>query len=172
MVTLTARPASGTPRACSFCFISTPGTLPMPPSAKSAGSVNMISMVWLAGSALSVLRRSDQVMRMLALGDLDVGADRQSRGQTRPRRYGLGAPERRADIALALRITRILVVQHDLLRHRSGRRVRRAGRRRARLADAVGDLRRRAGWRRIFRFLTQAVVGIAPPSSPMVLRCQ
>ena len=40
----------------------------MPPSAKSAGSVNMISMVWLAGSALSVLRRIDQVMRMRRSG--------------------------------------------------------------------------------------------------------
>ena len=37
----------------------------------------MISMVWLAGSDWSVLRRSDQVMVMLALGDFDVGADRE-----------------------------------------------------------------------------------------------
>src|ERR1035441_4065402 len=59
LVTFTASPASGTPRACSSCFISTPGTLAMPPSAKSAATMNMISMVWLAGSALSVLRRSD-----------------------------------------------------------------------------------------------------------------
>src|SRR5216117_2701309 len=52
-VTLTASPASGDPRVCSACFIRMPGTLEMPPNGKSAGRLNMISMVWLAGIALS-----------------------------------------------------------------------------------------------------------------------
>ena len=67
-MTLTARPASGTPRVNSACFISMPGMLEMPPGGKSGGSVNMISTVWLAGSALSVLRRNDQVIAILRSG--------------------------------------------------------------------------------------------------------
>src|SRR6266568_1459982 len=44
-------------------FPTTPATAPleMPPKGKSAGRLNMISIVWLAGSALSVLRRTDIV---------------------------------------------------------------------------------------------------------------
>jgi hypothetical protein len=61
LVTLKANPESGVPRACSACFIRMPGTLAMPPPGKSAGRLNVISIVWLAGSALSVLRRNDQV---------------------------------------------------------------------------------------------------------------
>src|SRR5215831_16457886 len=45
-----------------------PGTLEMPPEGKSAGSLNMISTVWVAGNPLSVLRRSDQVMASLRSG--------------------------------------------------------------------------------------------------------
>ena len=80
----------------------------------------------------------------VALGNFHVGADREFGRQPRPRRHGLGAPERRADITLALRIARILVVEHDLLRDRGGRRIggcRRAGGR----PDAVGDLRPAGG---------------------------
>ena len=51
LVTLTASPASGVPRVCSACFIRMPGTLEIPPAGKSAGRLNMISMVWLAGKA-------------------------------------------------------------------------------------------------------------------------
>jgi hypothetical protein len=40
----------------------------MPPAGKSAGSLNMISTVWVAGSPLSVLRRSDHVMASLRSG--------------------------------------------------------------------------------------------------------
>ena len=40
----------------------------MPPAGKSAGSLNMISTVWLAGRPLSVLRRSDQVIASLRSG--------------------------------------------------------------------------------------------------------
>src|SRR6266480_4258043 len=39
-------------------------TLEMPPNGKSDGRLNMISIVWLAASALSVLRRIDMVMLM------------------------------------------------------------------------------------------------------------
>ena len=39
LVTLTARPASGVPRACSDCFIRTPGTLAIPPPGKSGGQI-------------------------------------------------------------------------------------------------------------------------------------
>ena len=51
-----------------------------------------------------------------ALGNFDVGAHRKLGREPRPRRHGFGAPDRRADIALALRVVRILVVEHDLLR--------------------------------------------------------
>ena len=44
-VTGTASPASGTPRVCSACFISTPGTFCTPPDGESLGNVNTISMV-------------------------------------------------------------------------------------------------------------------------------
>src|ERR1700688_4630426 len=70
-VTLTARPASGVPRACSVDFINRPGTFLTPPPAKSDG-----------------------------------GLDR------------FGAPDHGADILLALGIGRVLVIQHDALRHR------------------------------------------------------
>ena len=55
----------------------------------------------------------------MALGDLDVGAHGKLGRQARPGRDGLGAPDRRADIALALRIVRLLLVEHDLLRDRA-----------------------------------------------------
>src|SRR4029079_9210135 len=64
-VTGTARPARGTPRVCSACFISTPGTFGAPPDGVSGGSVNTISTVWLAGSDASVLRRNDSVTLIL-----------------------------------------------------------------------------------------------------------
>ena len=132
MVTLTARPASGMPRVGSACFIRMPGTLEMPPDGKSAGSLNMISTVWLAGRLLSVLRRSDQVMVSLRSGISTSARIASSGGWSGPGDHGLGAPDRRADEALAVRIGRILLVQHDLLRHRGAgadggrRRLRRA----------------------------------------------
>src|SRR5712691_4016993 len=43
LVTLTASPASGTPRVDSDCFIRMPGTLEMPPDGKSAGSLGLHS---------------------------------------------------------------------------------------------------------------------------------
>ena len=55
-MTLTARPASGVPRACSFDFIRMPGTLAIVVP-KSGGSTKVSSAVWLAGSEASVLRR-------------------------------------------------------------------------------------------------------------------
>ena len=67
-VTLTASPESGVPRACSACFIRMPGTLAMPPPGKSAGRLNTISIVWLAATALSVLRRRDHVTVILRSG--------------------------------------------------------------------------------------------------------
>src|SRR5271168_1760396 len=67
-VTLTARPASGVPRACSFDFIRMPGTLLTPPPAKSGGRMKVNSAVWLAGSEVSVLRRNDIVILNLRSG--------------------------------------------------------------------------------------------------------
>src|ERR1700712_2176208 len=67
-VTLTARPASGVPRACSLDFIRMPGTLPTPPPAKSDGRINVNSAVWLAGKDVSVLRRNDIVILNLRSG--------------------------------------------------------------------------------------------------------
>src|SRR5665213_2389732 len=67
-VTLTARPASGVPRACSFDFIRMPGTLLTPPPAKSGGRIKVSSAVWLAGSEVSVLRRNDIVILNLRSG--------------------------------------------------------------------------------------------------------
>src|SRR3954466_9479331 len=67
-VTLTARPASGVPRACSFDFIRMPGTLATPPPEKSAGRTKVNSAVWLAGSEESVLRRNDIVILNLRSG--------------------------------------------------------------------------------------------------------
>src|ERR1700710_2833250 len=67
-VTLTARPASGVPRACSLDFISRPGTLPTPPPTKSGGRMKVSSAVWLAGSEVSVLRRNDIVILNLRSG--------------------------------------------------------------------------------------------------------
>src|SRR5579872_4302617 len=67
-VTLTARPASGVPRACSLDFIKMPGTLLTPPPEKSAGSTKVSSAVWLAGSDESVLRRKDIVILNLRSG--------------------------------------------------------------------------------------------------------
>ena len=81
----------------------------------------MISMVWLAGSVWSVLRRSDSVIVMLAFGDFDVGADREFGRTAGAGRHRLGAPDRRADVALALRIVGLLLVQHDALRDRGAR---------------------------------------------------
>src|SRR5262249_52941610 len=67
-VTLTARPASGVPRACSLDFIRMPGTLLTPPPAKSGGRMKVNSAVWLAGSEVSVLRRKDIVILKLRAG--------------------------------------------------------------------------------------------------------
>src|ERR1700674_4631695 len=67
-VTLTARPASGVPRACSLDFIKMPGTLLTPPPAKSGGRTKVNSAVWLAGSEVSVLRRNDIVILNLRSG--------------------------------------------------------------------------------------------------------
>src|SRR5271155_3525581 len=67
-VTLTARPASGVPRACSLDFINRPGTLLTPPPAKSGGKTKVSSAVWLAGSEVSVLRRNDIVILNLRSG--------------------------------------------------------------------------------------------------------
>src|SRR5215510_10791291 len=67
-VTLTARPASGVPRACSLDFIRMPGTLPTPPPEKSGGRIKVSSAVWLAGSDESVLRRNDMVILNLRSG--------------------------------------------------------------------------------------------------------
>src|SRR5258707_8844823 len=67
-VTLTARPASGVPRACSFDFIRMPGTLETLPPGKSGGRIKVNSAVWLAGSDESVLRRNDIVILNLRSG--------------------------------------------------------------------------------------------------------
>src|ERR1700692_4220725 len=67
-VTLTARPASGVPRACSLDFIRMPGTLLTPPPEKSGGRMKVNSAVWLAGSDESVLRRNDIVILNLRSG--------------------------------------------------------------------------------------------------------
>ncbi len=75
----------------------------MPPWAKSGGSVNMTSMVWLAGSALSVLRRSDQRSGGFCSGISMSARTATSGGWPGRGRHRLGAPHRRADKALALR---------------------------------------------------------------------
>src|SRR6476620_809746 len=67
-VTLTARPASGVPRACSCDFIRMPGTLETLPPGKSCGRMKVNSAVWLAGSDESVLRRNDIVILNLRSG--------------------------------------------------------------------------------------------------------
>ena len=136
-VTLTASPASGVPRACSLDFIRMPGTLPTPPPAKSGGRMKVSSAVWLAGSEVSVLRRNDIVILNLRSG-ISMSARTAISGFWPA--GGLdrfGAPDHRADILLALGIGRILVIQHDALRHRRDL----IGRRR--LADAIGNLRLR-----------------------------
>ena len=106
------------PRACSDCFIRIPGTLAMPPPGKSAGRLNMISMVWLAGSAWSVLRRSDQVTVMWRSG-ISMSARTASSGASPGPGETVSVRQiDGADITLALRIVRVLLVKHDALRHR------------------------------------------------------
>ncbi len=68
-VTVTVGPASDVPGASSVSFIIMPDILEMPPNGKSAGTLNMISTVWLAASALSVLRRIHMVMLMWRSGE-------------------------------------------------------------------------------------------------------
>src|ERR1700674_341701 len=111
VVTLTARPASGTPRVDSDCFISTPGMLVIPPWGKSGGSVNMTSTVWLAGSALSSLRRNDKRAEIFCSGISMSAGMAGARGGP-----GLGAPPRGADIALAGGMFGFLLVEPVFLR--------------------------------------------------------
>ena len=73
----------------------------------------------------------------LALRHFDVGADRELGRLPRPGRHGLGPPDRRADEALAVRIGRILLVEHDFLRHRGRRWTGRAGRAWSRLPGSI-----------------------------------
>ena len=124
------------PRACSACFIRMPGTLAMPPPGKSAGRLNMISIVWLAGSALSVLRRSDQVTVILRSGISTSARTASSGSNPEARRHCLRAPDGGADIASALLIVRVLLVENDALRHRR-RRLRTRRRRAWRLSGAL-----------------------------------
>ena len=75
-------------------------------------------------------------------------AHREVRRAARAGRHRLGAPDRRAHIALALRVGRIFLVQHHALRDGGdgSRALRRSGflfGRLRRLADAIGDLRTR-----------------------------
>src|SRR5262245_8840502 len=115
-VTLTASPASGVPRVCSACFIRMPGTLEMPPEGKSGGTLNMISTVWVAGSPLSVLRRSDQVMASLRSGTSTSARNRKLGRLSRAGRHGLGPPDRRTDEAFAVGVGGVLLVEHHPLR--------------------------------------------------------
>ncbi len=88
-VTFTARPASGTPRVCSACFISTPGTFGMPPG-------NCASFGHVEHDLDGVARRQRLVGvaaerpgdAHLAIGNLDVGAHREAPAD-RPARAGL-----------------------------------------------------------------------------------
>src|SRR5262249_36666743 len=116
-VTLTARPASGTPRVCSACFIRMPGTLEMPPAGKSAGTLNLISTVWIAGSLLSVLRRSDQV-----IASFRSGTSTSARMTSSGRCPGPGVMVSVRQIAEPTKIGGILLVEHHLLRGTERRR--------------------------------------------------
>ena len=120
-----------------------PGTLPTPPPEKSCGRMKVSSAVWLAGSERVGIAAERHRHLELAVGNLDVGAHGDVRLLVAARLDRFGAPDHRADILLALGIGRVLVIQHDALRHR--RHVL-AGRR---LADAIGDLRPRLGCCRI-----------------------
>src|SRR3954468_23891104 len=71
----------------------------------------------------------------LAVGNLDVGAHGDIGLLVAARLDWFGAPDHRADILLTLWIGRILVVEHDLLRHRRDRLVTGRG-----LADAIRNL--------------------------------
>ena len=83
--------------------------------------------------------------RDAALGDLEIGAHGEFGRRARARRNRLGAPDRRTDVALALPVGRVLLVEHDALRDgrdgacallRSLLLLRRVGRR-GRLADTI-----------------------------------
>ena len=81
------------------------------------------------------------------LRDFQIGAHREIGCDVRRRRYRLDAPDRRSDIALALRIGRVLLIEHHALRDGGDRPgvLGRCGRLcialRRGLADTVGDLR-------------------------------
>ncbi len=115
-----------------------PGTLETPPPAKSCGRMKVNSAVWLAGSEVSVLRRNDIVILNLRSGMSMSARTAMSALLVAGGLDRLGAPHHGADILLALGIGRILVIEHDALRHRRDRLI---GRRR--LADAIGNLRPR-----------------------------
>ncbi len=80
-VTLATRVTSLLPRSSSDCFITIAGTLAMLPAEKSAGKLNVISIVWVAGRVLSVLRRIDQVIVILRSG-ISMSARTASSGAT------------------------------------------------------------------------------------------
>jgi len=60
--------AMGLPRTSSLSFTSIPGTFWTPPPRMSAGMAKRNSKTWLAGSAGSLLRRSDQATEALRSG--------------------------------------------------------------------------------------------------------
>src|SRR3979490_2484017 len=99
-VTLTARPASGVPRACSLDFIRMPGTLATPPPAKSGGRMKVSSAGGLAGRGVAGVGFGAERHRHfeLAVGDLDVGAHGDIGLLPGGRLDLFGAPDHRADI--------------------------------------------------------------------------
>ena len=67
-MTFTARPASGTPARRLGLLHQDAGNVGDAAGGKIRRQLEMISTVWVAGSPLSVLRRSDQVIARLRSG--------------------------------------------------------------------------------------------------------
>ncbi len=134
-VTLTATPASATPRVCSAGFISTPGTLAMLPEGEPRRQLERhLPDVARRQSRIAVAAQRPR-HREHALGHFDLGADRELSRLSRSGRHRLDSPDHRAGIALAMGIGRIFLIEHRPLDSRCrGRRLFRRMRSRRRRA--------------------------------------
>ena len=112
-VTLTESPASAVPRASSSDFVSIPGTLPMPPPAKSGSKWNVSSTTWLAGSDISRLRFSSSVILNLRKG-MSTSA-RTATSSDCQASLMISVPCHRANVSLAVRIGGVFVKEHRTL---------------------------------------------------------
>jgi hypothetical protein len=119
----------------------------------------MISTVWLAGRLGSLLRSSDQVMAMRRSG-LDIGPHGDLPPPDPVPATLFGAPDRRANEALALRVVRILLIENHALSHRSA-----SGRCSSAAVPASPSAGHRASNRSeiLVRFDGVDTVGLTPP---------